>query len=85
MFVENWFLTDDFDWALDLYWDLNSLLHRHNILDVDNPINYSVHVDLHRVLFNNFHYLIHINFRVEFRLYFNNLLDLHVFDLINNF
>lgn len=64
LLVKDGFLSDDLDRALDLNWNLDSLLHGHNIFDMNDSINKPVNINLDWMFLNNFNYLLHNDFRI---------------------
>jgi hypothetical protein len=56
LLVEYWFILDYLHWALDLYGNLYSLLNWDYLSYLNNSVDKSVNVHLHRSLLNNLHY-----------------------------
>lgn len=85
LFIKYRFLSDDFNWNLNLNGDLNSLLNRYYLSDLDNSINKPVNINLDGLLFNNLNYFLSDDFWIRFRLDFDDFSNLLVVNLLYNF
>lgn len=84
LLVENWFISDNFNWHWNLYGNLHSLLNRNDFFNLYHPVNQSINVNLYGFFFHNFDNFLHHNLWVNFRLNFYDFLNLFILNFFNN-